>query len=229
MAVNDQNDVQSYFREGVVWEKDIVRSAKRSRALAWTMTFIMTGISFLLLVTMLSMFPLQRFEPYLVLIDRNTGFTDVRSGLTSTGDITELDAVTQANLVRFVRARESYDPFRIDENFGLAAILSAEDAARDLQEEFGAGNINNPARRYGANTEVLVEIASVSIRSDTSASVRFSTVERTDTRSITRNWVAFIRYRYTSTPQTNEWRFENPLGFQVVSYRRDQETVSPAS
>ncbi|WP_219340758.1 VirB8/TrbF family protein, partial [Escherichia fergusonii] len=27
----------------------------------------------------------------------------------------------------------------------------------------------------------------------------------------------------------NEWRFENPLGFQVTSYRRDQETVIPGS
>jgi type IV secretion system protein VirB8 len=23
----------------------------------------------------------------------------------------------------------------------------------------------------------------------------------------------------------NEWRFDNPLGFQVIEYRRDQETV----
>ena len=35
-----------------------------------------------------------------------------------------------------------------------------------------------------------------------------------------------MRYRYTDTPATNEWRFENPLGFQVYDYRRDQETVT---
>lgn len=28
------------------------------------------------------------------------------------------------------------------------------------------------------------------------------------------------------TPERNEWRFENPLGFQVYDYRRDQETVT---
>jgi type IV secretion system protein VirB8 len=25
----------------------------------------------------------------------------------------------------------------------------------------------------------------------------------------------------------NEWRWDNPLGFQVIEYRRDQETVVP--
>ncbi|TIU13754.1 MAG: type VI secretion protein, partial [Mesorhizobium sp.] len=31
----------------------------------------------------------------------------------------------------------------------------------------------------------------------------------------------------TDTPTENQWLFENPLGFQVFSYRRDQETVTP--
>jgi len=25
----------------------------------------------------------------------------------------------------------------------------------------------------------------------------------------------------------NAWRFDNPLGFQTIEYRKDQETVSP--
>jgi type IV secretion system protein VirB8 len=38
-----------------------------------------------------------------------------------------------------------------------------------------------------------------------------------------------VRFRYTDTPIKNEWRFDNPLGFQVYDYRRDQETVTPGS
>ncbi|WQO83993.1 VirB8/TrbF family protein (plasmid) [Sinorhizobium meliloti] len=45
--------------------------------------------------------------------------------------------------------------------------------------------------------------------------------------SIVRHYISVVRYRYTDTPATNEWRFENPLGFQVYNYRRDQETVTP--
>ncbi len=41
--------------------------------------------------------------------------------------------------------------------------------------------------------------------------------------------VALVRFRYTSAPMRNEWRFENPLGFQVLEYRRDQETLPSAA
>lgn len=59
--------------------------------------------------------------------------------------------------------------------------------------------------------------------------VRFATTEVSDTDAVTRHWIAVVRYRYTDTPATNEWRFENPLGFQVYDYRRDQETVTESN
>lgn len=225
MANKNDVDLTSYFQDGERWERDIVRSAKRSRSVAWFVALIMTGTTCLSLVALVSLIPLQKFEPYLVVVDKSTGFMEVKSGLTRTENLTELKAITQANIVRFIKARESYDPFRIDENFGVAAILSTDDAARDLQHEYSTANTENPTRKYGATTEMLVNIASVTFPNETTAIVRFSTTEKTDTQQIRRNWISIVRYRYTDTPQTNEWRFENPLGFQVYNYRRDQETI----
>jgi type IV secretion system protein VirB8 len=37
-----------------------------------------------------------------------------------------------------------------------------------------------------------------------------------------------MRYRFSGAPVRQEDRFENPLGFQVVRYRRDQEALVPA-
>ena len=61
------------------------------------------------------------------------------------------------------------------------------------------------------------------------ALARFSTEEKSSTNIITRNWVSLVRFRYTSAPMRNEWRFDNPLGFQVYEYQRDQETVTAGS
>ena len=36
-------------------------------------------------------------------------------------------------------------------------------------------------------------------------------------------WAAQIRYRYSGEPMSLEDRLANPLGFQVIEYRRDQE------
>src|SRR3569623_787850 len=41
------------------------------------------------------------------------------------------------------------------------------------------------------------------------------------------SWVAVIRYRFSTAPMRAEDRFINPLGFQVMRYRRDQEAVTP--
>ena len=221
-----QTQLASYFTQGEIWEQDIVKTAKRSRAFAWIIAFIMSAIALTSLTAIMMMIPLQKFEPYIVVVDKTTGFIEVKSGLTRPVKLTEQEAVTQANIARYVKARESYDPYRISENFGLAAILSTDDAARDLQREYSTSNPDNPPRRYGKLTEVRVTIKSITFPNRSTAIVRFSSNERTDATSIDRHYISVVRFRYTDTPATNEWRFENPLGFQAYNYRRDQETVS---
>jgi len=41
-----------------------------------------------------------------------------------------------------------------------------------------------------------------------------------------RAWVAIVRYRYSGEPMKVEDRFVNPLGFQVVRYRRSAEALA---
>ena len=227
MAENKELALRSYFQDGEKWEHEIVRKAKRSRTFAWFVALVFAAITFLSLAALVMMMPLKSFEPYIVEVDRNTGYIEVKTGLTRPKNLTEQEAVTQANIVRYIRAREGYDPYAIKENFGIAALLSTGDAARELQELFSKTNSQNPARRYGKLKKVLVDIKSVSFPNNSTAIVRFSTTEKSDTDAILRHYISVVRFRYTDTPATNEWRFENPLGFQVYDYRRDQETVTP--
>lgn len=226
MSPAKETKLASYYTQAEIWEQDIVKTAKRSRAFAWIITFIMSGVALTSLTAIMMMIPLQKFEPYIVVVDKTTGFIEVKSGLTRPVNLTEQEAVTQANIARYIKARESYDPYRIDDNFSLAAILSTDDAARDLQREYSISNPNNPARKYGKLTEVRVTIKSITFPNNSTAIVRFASNERTDATSIERHFISVVRFRYTDTPATNEWRFENPLGFQAYNYRRDQETVT---
>lgn len=221
------DELRTYYQDGVCWEAEIIKKAKRSRTLAWFVTTIFGAVALISLTVLLMLVPLKSFEPYIVEVDTNTGYVEVKSGLTRPLSLTEEQAVTQANIVRYVRAREGYDPYRISENYRLAALLSTARAAKDLQSLYSSGNPKNPKRIYGDSTEVLVRIKSVNFPNDTTAIVRFSTEERTSVDSLTRHYASVVRFRYTDTPTANKWRFENPLGFQVYHYRREQETVSP--
>ena len=77
----------------------------RHRHLLYFTAFI--GVS---LVAVVLMLPLKSFEPYVVTVDRTTGYIEVKSGLTRPANLTEQQAITQANVVRYTRAREGYDP-----------------------------------------------------------------------------------------------------------------------
>lgn len=223
----ENNDaLRSYFQDGDRWEHEIVRKAKRSKAFAWFITLIFASITILALGVLVMLVPLKSFEPYIVEVDRNTGYIEVKTGLTRTDQITDQQAVTQANVVRYIRSREGYDPFAIEENFGIAALLSTGKAASELQNQWSAANPDNPARRLGKNKAIAVDVKSVTFPNATTALVRFSTLEKSETDAIPRHYISVVRYRYTDTPEKNEWRFENPLGFQVYDYRRDQETVT---
>lgn len=226
MADPKDLDLRTYYQSGDIWEQEIVRRAKRSRALAWFVTMIFGAVTLLSLLALVMLVPLKSFEPYIVEVDRNTGYVEVKTGLTRPVNLTEQQAITQANIVRYIRAREGYDPYAIEQNFGVAALLSTGNAARMLQDLYSTTNAKNPAKVYGRNKRVTTEIASVTFPNSSTGIVRFSTTEVSDTDSIVRHWIAVVRYRYTDTPATNEWRFENPLGFQVYDYRRDQETIT---
>lgn len=227
MADKSETALRSYFQQGDIWEQEIIKRAKRSAHVAWFFSIVFAGIALLSLLAVVLMLPLKSFEPYVVTVDQTTGYIEVKSGLTRPANLTEQQAITQANVVRYIRAREGYDPYAITENFGIAALLSADEAARELQNLFSSANTRNPTRVYGRLKRVLVDIKSVTFPNISTAIVRFSTNERSDTESIVRHWISVVRFRYTDTPTRNEWRFENPLGFQVYSYRRDQETVTP--
>ncbi len=64
---------------GPTWEQDIARRNRNSRALAWIVAAVMSIVadrsrsaSLALLV------PLKTFEPYMVVVDKATGFVEVK-------------------------------------------------------------------------------------------------------------------------------------------------------
>jgi len=215
-----------YYTDSAIWENDIARRNRYSRSLAWAVAIVMSVIAVAALAALVLALPLKTYEPYMVVVDKSTGFVEVARAL-SAGPLHQDEAITTFDLVRYVKARETYDPKALKDNFDLAQLLSYGDASRELAELYSPANPRNPIKLLGANTLVAVTIKSVTFPNQRTALVRFSTEEKSQTNVVTRHWVSLIRFRYTSTPARNEYRFQNPLGFQTVEYRRDQETVSP--
>ncbi|MGO4569452.1 virB8 family protein [Rhizobium sp. 2YAF20] len=216
-----------YYSEGEQWERSVYRSVAISRA-AWRMVAVLLGVALAAAIGLLWMLlPLKSFDVVVLEVDKTTGYVEASRPLQQRGDLTQNEAVTRANIVRFIRARETYDPKGLRDNFDLASLYSTGKAAADLANSYTGANPNNPVKVYGANAAVSVFVKSVIFLNDNTAAVRFSTTRSgTSGPTTTDHWVANVRFKYTSEPMRNDWRFDNPLGFQVTEYRRDQETVT---
>jgi type IV secretion system protein VirB8 len=218
---------RTYYKAGATWEDDTHRSLRRSRTFAWIVSGVSATVAVLSLLTLELILPLKQFEPYVIEVDKTTGYLEIARAL-KPGDLSQNEAVTAANLVRYIRARETYDVHEIKANYDLAQLYSTAAASRDLTWLYTPSNPQSLDKIYGRNVSISVNVKSVSLLNRNTASVRFSTSTRRDNSSTTDNWIAVVKFRYTSTPVKNEWRFDNPLGFQVTDYRRDQESAPTA-
>jgi len=216
-----------YYQEGERWEMSVYRSVAASRAV-WRIIATVLGFALLAMVGLLwATLPLKSFDVVVLEVDKTTGYVEASRPLSETGDLTQNEAVTRANIVRFIRARETYDPKGLRDNFDLASLYATGKAADDLANTFSGANPNNPVKLYGSDTMISVSVKSIIFLNEKTAAVRFSTTRTGQAGPTeTNHWVANVRFRYTSEPMRNDWRFDNPLGFQVAEYRRDQETVT---
>ena len=188
----------SYYADGATWERNIARRNRISRAIGWIVAAVMTLVAIGALGVLVMLAPLKTYEPYMVVVDKTTGFVEVKRPMAE-GPLTQDEAVTTFNVVRYIKARETYDPKALKDNFDLAELLATGEAARDLTEIYSPANPINPVKLYGSNTDVSVNIKSVTFPNNRTALARFSTDEKSPTNVVRRDWVALVRFRYTTT------------------------------
>lgn len=221
----------SYFAQAASWADDKTGRETRSRRIAWIVAAMATTIALLEALALVALLPLKTIVPYTLLVDRTTGHVQLLKG-THPETITPGSALTQSLLSQYVIARESFDRATISDQYRRVALWSDEAARRDYLALMPASNAASPFNQLPGRAMLTTRIESVSMLGPQTALVRFTT-RREDARSSGGTsppsyWVAVIRYRYVGAPQALEDRLVNPLGFKVVSYRRDQE-APPAS
>jgi type IV secretion system protein VirB8 len=212
------------------WSADIHGSLRASRRAAWIIAGVAVVVAVLEAVAMAALTPLKTVVPYTILVDRQTGYVQTVQGL-KPGPLTEDAAVTQSFLVQYVIARETFDAADLRENYRKIMLWSADNARSAYRQDMAKTNPNSPLVVNAPTTIVQTTIKSVSLLTPTTALVRFETMRREGGAALgeVRNYTAVLSFRFTGAPMRMEDRFTNPLGFQVLSYRRDAETAPGVS
>lgn len=218
------SDREEYFESARSWADTQNAAAVRARKIAWIIAGVSTALVVILALTLLLLLPLKTVEPYVVTVDRQTGAVQVATGLQS-GKLSQNEAVIQAELARYVRARESFDATDLPRMYRQVQLMSARDVAAAYVRRMALKNPNSPLRTLNRGDTLSVTIKSVSLIAPGSAIVRFDVTRIVPGGSepSTRSYVSAVSFGFNGRPLRAVDRFDNPLGFQVTRYRRDIE------
>lgn len=219
-------DLDEYYRSAAGWSEDREREISASRKISWIIAGIATAIALFEAIALIILMPLKTVVPYTLLVDRQTGYVEQLKAVENR-TVDPDAALIRSFLVQYVIGRESFDIDSLSDSYRKVALWSAGDARMRYINEMQATNPESPLARLPRLAVVDVKILSVSSLEGDTAMVRFTT-QRSDGASAgqpLQNWVAVIRYKFSGAAMSAEDRMTNPLGFQVVRYRRNAETL----
>lgn len=227
---------KQYFCEATAWDHNIHEMLRKSNKRAWIVTFGCTAIAILEACALLALMPLKTIEPFVIRVDKNTGYTDVISTLTQTqGQIQQpaQEALDKFFLGQYIRHREGYQWESRDYDRNLVGLMSDP----TIQQEYAAytdpRNAQAPVNLYRNTAQVTITVTGINFLNKQrlkghryiTAMVRYTKqIARKGERKLLSHWVATITYSYINAAMSVSDRQINPLGFQVTSYRTDQET-----
>jgi type IV secretion system protein VirB8 len=222
--------------KSVNFEITVADLAKRSERRAWWVAFSAIGMSLILAGGYFYMLPLKEKVPFVVMADAYTGTSTV-ARLTedfTNKRITTSEAINRSNIAHFVLARESYDAAMINlRDWTTVLTMASPDVATAYTNLYSPRNAASPYKTYGRNRALRVKILSIVLLGGgpntppRGATVRFQRSVYDKVSGSTHpldSKIATIAYTYkTNLRMDEQYRIENPLGFQVTEYRVDSD------
>ena len=217
-------DRMAYYGQSESWAQDVQGALRASRQRAYWVAGAAVLVAILEAIALVALTPLKTVVPYTITVDRQTGAIEIASGIRP-GPLSQDVAVVQAFLAQYVLARETFDVTDLQAEYQKVAAWTSGAARDQYIREMARANPQSPINLYDTATMVQVTVKSISLLSRTSALVRFDTERSNGGNAPTdrRAYTSVIGFQFTGQPVRADDRFLNPLGFQVISYRRDAE------
>ncbi len=221
----------------VNFETSLADMARRSERRAWLVASGAMVLSLVLAAGYFYMLPLKEKVPYLVMADAYTGTSSVARLREDAENqsITTMEAVNRSNVAHFLLARESYDIALMNlRDWTTVYTMSSPDVAAAYTSLHNAKSAASPFNVYGKGKAIRVKILSISFIGGVpgktrpkGATVRFQRSlydKATGAAKPLDSNIATIEFTYKPNLKMDEkYRVENPLGFQVTSYRVDRD------
>jgi type IV secretion system protein VirB8 len=208
------------------WYKDRYQYVVVQRKLLTFITLVSLVGTLGSLLVISYLIPLKSVEPFVIQVDQKSGITQTVDPMT-VRELTANEAVNNYFIVQYIRARESYDPINLVQNYNIVRIMSE---SQHVYPWFVlAVNPNNPesnVARLGTNATRKVRVKSITYLNSQTAQLRVLIEERGESISGTQlHKIVTVKFEYIKMNLNSEERYINPLGFRVTEYRVDEEVM----
>ncbi|MBB6241399.1 type IV secretion system protein [Rhodanobacter sp. MP1X3] len=235
--------IDDTVNRSVNFELTIADFAKRSERRAWWVAFTAIIVALILLGGYFYMLPLKEKVPYVIMADAYTGTSSI-AHLTedfTNRQITTSEAINKSNVAHYISARESYDSSTTAYQNGwiTSIVMSSPKVATAYKNQIqSTTNPDSLTKLYGQDKALRINILSISLhgagvgQTPKSATVRFQRSVYDKTSGLTTpldSKIATLEFTYMpDLRMDDQYRIENPLGFQVTDYRVDNDYESSA-
>ncbi|MGC1548014.1 MAG: VirB8/TrbF family protein [Rhodanobacter sp.] len=235
--------IDGAITQSINYEMTIADIAKRSERRAWWVATSAIVMALILACGYFYMLPLKEKVPYLVMADAYTGTSTVARLTDSSANqqVSASEAINRSNVAHFVLARESYDVALMNlRDWTTVLTMSSPGVAAAYTAFYAPTNPDNPYKRYGRDKAIRIKILSIVLldgganKVPKGATVRFQRSlydKQTGATQPLDSKIATLEFTYKpNLKMADQYRIENPLGFQVTSYRVDDDyaTTPPA-
>ncbi|WP_341808053.1 type IV secretion system protein [Wolbachia endosymbiont (group E) of Neria commutata] len=165
-------------------------------------------------------------EPFIIEIEKKSGIVQLVDPVT-VKQYSANEVLNNYFITEYIKAREVFDPYHYNYNYYTKVrLFSSSNVYNEFRNYIRLQNLDDLFNLYSDFVKNEFKIRSIQKLDNDALQVRF-TVEftRKDGSSARKNKIVIMSYRYASLEMDDQQRYINPLGFQVISYRVDDEYV----
>ena len=160
--------------------------------------------------------------PVVSVIDANGHV--VKQQVVNADTVTGQESFVQSQVYDFIMDCNTFDPVWRQRFADLCRLHSTQAVASQYDAQTSPDNPHNPYYALGQDARRYPRITGITSLGKDTYQVSFQSItEKPGSAPQTDYYTALVRYTFTFKPLSLADRWENPLGFAVTAYRKDQE------
>jgi type IV secretion system protein VirB8 len=214
-----------FLRKGIDFEAQRSTDLEKRAKLGWRVAAGLGALLTIAVIALATLAPLRRTIPYLVKVDSQTGNVEVLQTFDNRL-IGNQELMNKFWSLAYVTAREQYNWYLVGSDYDLVNRLTNPQILPEYNNQFAGEKAMDKV--FGELTERRIKILSV-VPAPTAVNqmvVRFerTTIQKNAMVEQPTQFVVNLTYRYAPKVYGAEADLiRNPMGFEVVAYRRDFE------